>query len=113
MSAFGIEDIRREYDRGEAYGDRWFRAASVGRVTIDEVNGQPLDPDALYAVITSNANFNGMDSSYMFKAAAEENEKSTVTTAVVRDVIWQYISGELDGVIDETYAQAQGRITVR
>ena len=37
----------------------------------------------------------------------------TVTTAVVQDVIWQYISGELDGVIDETYAQTQGRITVR
>ena len=82
-------------------------------VTIDEVNGQAFDPAALYAVITSNANLNGMDSSYMFKAAAEENEKSTVTTAVVRDVIWMYISGELDNVIDLSYAEAQGRITVR
>ena len=101
------------YDRGEPYNDKWFQAASLGRVSIDEVNGAPLEPEALYAVITSNANLNGMDSSYIFKEAAEENEKSTVTTAVVRDVIWQYISGELDGVIDETYAQAQGRITVR
>jgi len=101
------------YDRGEPYNDKWFKAASLGRVSIDEVNGAPLEPEALYAVITSNANLNGMDSSYIFKEAAEENEKSTVTTAVVRDVIWQYISGELDGVIDETYAQAQGRITVR
>ena len=106
-------DTPREYDRGEAYGDHWFRAASVGRVTVDEVNGQPLDPDALYAVITSNANFNGMDSSYIFKAAAEENEKSTVTTAVVRDVIWMFISGEMDNVIDEAYAGTQGRINVR
>ncbi len=101
------------YDRGEPYNDKWFQAASLGRVSIAEVNGAPLEPEALYAVITSNANLNGMDSSYIFKEAAEENEKSTVTTAVVRDVIWQYISGELDGVIDETYAQAQGRITVR
>ena len=106
-------DTPREYDRGEAYGDHWFRAASVGRVTVDEVNGQPLEPDALYAVITSNANFNGMDSSYIFKAAAEENEKSTVTTAVVRDVIWMFISGEMDNVIDEAYAAPQGRINLK
>lgn len=105
-------DTAVSYDRGESYNDKWFKAASLGRVSIEEVNGAPLEPEALYAVITSNANLNGMDSSYIFKEAAEENEKSTVTTAVVRDVIWQYISGELDGVIDETYAQAQGRITV-
>ena len=36
------------------------------------MNGQPFDPEAVYAVITSNANFNGMDSSYIFAAAAEE-----------------------------------------
>ena len=103
----------KEYDRGEAYGDNWFTAASLGRVTVDEVNGQPFDAEAVYAVITSNANFNGMDSSYVLKAAAEENEKSTITTAVVRDVIWLYIAGELNNVIPDTYAEAQGRITVK
>ncbi len=106
-------DTSVAYDKGEAYGDHWFRAASLGRVTVGDVNGQPFEPEAAYAVITSNANFNGMDSSYIFKAAAEENEKSTITTAVVRDVIWQYISGELKGVIAGPYAEAQGRITVR
>ena len=106
-------DTGREYDKGEAYNEKWFRAASLGRVTVEEVNGQPFDAEAVYAVITSNANYNGMDSSYAFKAAAEENEKSTVTTAVVRDVVWLYISEELNGVIGEAYAQAQGRITVR
>jgi hypothetical protein len=54
-----------------------------------------------------------MDSSYVLKAAAEENEKSTITTAVVRDVIWLYIAGELNNVIPDTYAEAQGRITVK
>ena len=106
-------DTGKAYDKGEAYGEHWFKAASLGRAAIEEVNGQPFDAEAVYAVITSNANFNGMDSSYMFKAAAEENEKSTITTAVVRDVIWLYIAGELSNVIDETYAEAQGRITVR
>ena len=116
MQVSGIRytvDTAVAYDAGEAYGDHWFKAASLGRVTIDEVNGQPCDAEATYAVITSNANFNGMDSSYLFKAAAEENEKSTITTAVVRDVIWMYIAEELGSVIGGDYAEAQGRITIK
>ncbi|MBR3503858.1 MAG: 5'-nucleotidase C-terminal domain-containing protein [Clostridia bacterium] len=105
-------DTSVEYDKGEAYGDNWFVANSLGRVTIGEVNGQPFDAEATYAVITSNANFNGMDSSYIFKAAAEANEKSTVTTAVVRDVVWMYLASELGNVIGEDYAEPQGRVTV-
>ena len=107
-------DTTKEFDKGEAYGDKgWFKAASLGRVTIEEVNGQPFDTQATYAVITSNANFNGMDSSYIFAAAAEENQQSTITVAVVRDVVWLYLAGELGNVVDDTYAEAQGRITVK
>lgn len=117
MQASGMKytvDTAKEYEKGEAYGENWFKAAAPGgRVTIEEVNGQPFDPEAVYAVITSNANFNGMDSSYMFKEAAEENWKSTITTAVVRDVIWLYIAGELNNVVGDAYAEAQGRITVK
>ena len=106
-------DTAKAYAAGEPYNDKWFRAASLGRVTVEDVNGLPFDAEATYAVITSNANFNGMDSSYMLKEAAAENEKSTVTTAVVRDVIWLYIAGELNNVIAAPYAEAQGRITVK
>ena len=35
-------DTGREYDKNEAYGDHWFRAASLKRVEIGEVNGQPF-----------------------------------------------------------------------
>lgn len=115
MQAAGLSytvDLSAEYDKGEAYGENWFMAASLGRVSITDVNGQAFDPEATYAVITSNANFNGMDSSYIFKAAAEANEKSTITTAVVRDVVWMYLSEELGNVVGETYAEPQGRITI-
>ncbi len=101
------------YDKGEAYGDHWFVAGSLGRVTIEEINGQPFDAEAVYAVITSNANFNGMDSSYMLKEAAQANEKSAITTAVVRDVVWLYLAGELNNVIGEAYAEPQGRIALQ
>ena len=110
-------DTAKAYDKGEAYGEsgNWFRAASLGRVTVEEVNGQPFDPEAVYAVITSNANAKGgMDASYVFKSvAALEDEKTIVTTAVVRDVIWLYIAGELGNMIGEPYAETQGRITLK
>ena len=76
------------------------------------MNGQPFDETATYAVVTSNANFNGMASSYVLKAAAEANEQSAVTTAVVRDVVFQFIAAELNHQIGETYAAPQGRLTV-
>ncbi len=116
MQAAGIKytvDTSKPYDQGAPYGDHWFTAASLSRVTIEEVNGQPLNAEDLYAVITSNANFNGMDSSYIFPTAAEEHEKSTITTAVVREIVWKYIASELNNVIGEAYAESQGRITVR
>ena len=106
-------DTANAYDKGEAYGDNWFMAGSLSRVTVTDVNGQPLDEEAVYAVITSNANFNGMDSSYVFKAAAEANENSTITTAVVRDVIWMYLSDELNNVVSDQYAEPQGRLIVK
>ena len=105
-------DLAQEYDKGEAYGDNWFKAASLRRVTITDVNGQPFDAEATYAVITSNANYHGMDASYIFPEAVEANAKSAVTTAVVRDVVWQYIAEELHNVVGENYAALQGRITL-
>lgn len=106
-------DTAKAYDALEAYGDHWFTAGSVSRVSISDVNGQPFDETATYAVVTSNANFNGMDSSYVFKTAAEENELSAVTVAVVRDVIWSYIASELNNQIGDAYAAPQGRLTVQ
>ena len=106
-------DTTKEYDKGEAYGDNWFTAASLNRVEITEVNGQPFDAEATYAVITSNANFNGMDSSYIFKAAAEANDHSTITTAVVRDIVWLYIADELHNIVGEDYADVQGRLIIK
>lgn len=106
-------DAYKAYDKGEAYGTSWSKANSITRVTITEVNGKAFDENAVYAVITNNANYNGMDSSYAFKEAVEEtSDKSTITTASVRDVIWMYIKEKLGGVIGEEYALPQGRITV-
>jgi len=98
------------FDAGEAYGNHWFRANSLGRVTITSVNGNPFDPNATYAIITSNAVFNGMDSNYISLERCDEF--STITSALVVDVVWMFIMQELGGVIDARYVAPQGRITI-
>lgn len=115
MQVSGIEysvDISTEFDGGEKYGEHWRRANSIGRVSVSDINGAPLDETATYAVITSNANYNGMDSSYIFREAQEADVRSAITTAVVRDVVWLYIKNELNGAIDERYAEPQGRVSI-
>ncbi|MBQ8092274.1 MAG: 5'-nucleotidase C-terminal domain-containing protein [Clostridia bacterium] len=115
MQVSGIEytvDLTRPYEAGEPYGDHWRKAEKISRVSVTSVNGQPFEPDAVYAVITSNANFNGMDVSYVMKEAAEADERSTITTAVVRDVIWQYLTDVLSNRIGSEYEKPQGRIQI-
>jgi len=108
-------DVNRTFNPGEAYRDRiWHRAASVERVTINSINGQPFDPEAIYAVITSNANFNGMDISYVLAARESDTEnKSTITTArVADDAVMAFIASLPDMTIGAEFAAAQGRITM-
>ena len=105
-------DTTKPYDAGEAYGDNWFKANTVSRVTITEVNGQPFDVGATYAVVTSNANYNGMDSSYVFVDAVAANEASTITSGVVREIVWMYIDEVLENVVGDGYETAQGRISI-
>jgi len=109
----GIEftvDITIPFDAGEAYGNHWYRANSIRRVTIDSINGNDFDPAATYAIITSNAIFNGMDSNYISLERCEDY--STITSAFVVDVVWMYIMQELGGVIDGRYAAPHGGITI-
>ena len=103
-------DVSKKYDAGEAYGRNWFVANSINRVIIENINGQAFDASETYAVITSNAIFNGMDSNYI--CAEKDPDLSTITSAGVTDVIWMYINQKLGGVISEQYAKPQGRITI-
>ena len=49
MQAAGLKytiDQSKAFDKGEEYKAPWFKAASVGRVTISEVNGKAFDETA-------------------------------------------------------------------
>lgn len=107
-------DTTADYDAGRAYGN-FFVADSIDRVTITSVNGQPFDPDGIYALVCDNFLMNGNDTYYTLKDAKEAEGAKYINNGSgvkVRDAVAMYIENVLDGIVDETYAKPQGRITV-
>ena len=91
------------YPKSTYYGPN-----SIQRVTIDNVNGKVFDPAATYAVVTNNFAAGGGDTYYAFAAATDQFD----TGLPLDEVVMEYITKELKGVIGETYAEPAGRITV-
>lgn len=99
-----------EYDKeDQTYpGSTYYGPKSIKRVTITEINGKPFDKNAKYAVITNNFVAAGGDTYYAFASVNEQFD----TGLVLDEVVMEYITAQLNGVVDETYAKPQGRITV-
>lgn len=100
-----------EFEGGEEYEGSTYKKPLSKRVTISEVNGKAFDENAVYAVVTSNMIFNGGDTYLAFKNKAEGYNSYNSTDKVVA-VVWNYIKDDLNGVIPEDYAAAQGRISI-
>lgn len=104
-----IDTTKPYQPKAETYpGSTYFGPASIERVTIDEVNGKPFDPAATYAVITNNFCAAGGDTYYAFASASAQFD----TGFPLDEVLMQYISEVLGGVIAEPYIEAQDRITI-
>ena len=110
----GIEftlDLNYDYDaNAETYpGSTYYGPASINRVTIDSINGQPFDPDAKYAVVTNDFCAGGGDTYYAFAAASSQFDTGFTLDAIVME----YITEKLGGVIPAAlYEEPQGRITI-
>ena len=103
-------DTRVAFAQGEAYpGTTYYAPASIGRVTINDINGKEFDPEATYAVVTNDFVAAGGDTYY----ALSVSDVITDTGIPLDEALMQYITEELGGVIPaEKYAEPQGRITV-
>ena len=99
-----------KYDaNAEPYpGSTYYGPKTINRVTIGSINGKDFDPEATYAVITNNFVAGGGDTYYAFAAATNQFD----TGLPLDEVVMEYITKELKGVIGETYAEPAGRITV-
>ena len=109
----GIEftlDTSKAYDaEAEPYPDSaYYGPATINRVSIDSVNGQPFSLTDTYAVVTNDFCANGGDSYFVFSNAVSKFD----TGIALDEVVIEYIAEELGGVIGQEYAEAQGRITI-
>lgn len=99
-----------EYDKQEStYPDStYYGPNSINRVKIKSVNGNAFEPGEHYVVLTNNFCAAGGDTYYAFV-----NATSQFDTGISMDyAVMEYVIDHLDRVIDETYAEPQGRITI-
>lgn len=103
-------NIAPKYDKNaEKYpGSEYFGPKSINRITIKSINGKAFDPNATYAVITNNFMAAGGDTYYAFAAAKEQFD----TGLPLDEILMEYITTELNGVVGEQYAKPQGRLTI-
>ena len=102
-------DTTKPYDNGAPYpGTTFYRPASIQRVSIESINGQPFDMNATYAVATSDFVATGGDTYCSLKG-----KESFDTGALVNDVVVDYISQQLSGVVsEEQYGKVRGDQTI-
>ncbi|MCR5732294.1 MAG: bifunctional metallophosphatase/5'-nucleotidase [Sphaerochaetaceae bacterium] len=103
-------NTRKAYaKRPETYPEStYYGPAVVRRVKINTINGKPWTPFGVYAVVTNNFLAAGGDTYYAFKAASAQYDSSIP----MDDVVMSYITEVLGGVIDERYAEPQGRMRI-
>lgn len=103
-------DERIPYDEAEFYPNSKFHApASIRRVKISQIRGQPFDPEAVYAVATNDYCAAGNGTYYLLKAA----RKHLHTEIPIDQAIVDYIRYGLGGIITEAmYGQPRGDHTI-
>ena len=116
----GIEwtvDCTRPYAKGDLYtlsgkDTAYFAPASIQRVTITAINGEPFDPAATYAVVTDNFLSAGGDTYNAFNRAYSAG--SGFDTGIPIDqALVQYITEALGGRITaEQYGKPRGSLTI-
>ena len=114
ISGMKIEiDTSKAYDAGEEYPDSTYcKPKTINRVTILEVNGQPFDKDATYAVVTNDFCAAGGDTYYAFYRAYSEGNGFD-TSIPTDETLVNYINSALGGEIGSEYAESQGRIIIK
>ncbi|MBR6008032.1 MAG: bifunctional metallophosphatase/5'-nucleotidase [Clostridia bacterium] len=109
-------DTTKAFDQGAVYeldgkAGSYYAPASIQRVTIEEVNGEPFDPEAVYAVVTNNFCAAGGDTYNVFYRAYSEG--AGFDTGIPMDeAVMEYIEQVLEGNITaEAYGEPRGSAT--
>ena len=109
----GIEwvlDTTAAFDQGEVYTlegkeSSYYAPASINRVTIKSINGEPFDEAATYAVVTNNFCAAGGDTYNVFNRAYVQGFGFD-TGIPMDEAVMDYVTEVLGGVIGAEYAEA-------
>ena len=86
----------------------YYAPATINRVTITAINGEPFDENATYAVVTNNFCTAGGDTYNVFSRSS-----SSFDTGIPMDeAVMAYVTEVLNGTITaEAYAEPRGSAT--
>lgn len=101
----GIESTVETTEKGD-----FIKVSGARRVSDVLIDGEPLDPEAVYTVASTEFFLNGGDHYTMFEDAAEITGTTNLTDNAL---LARYIEKDLQGVIPETYMQPGGRIHIK
>lgn len=107
-----VLDTTQPYDQGDLYtlygkDTSYYAPASIRRVTIESVNGEPFDESRTYAVVTNNFLADGGDTYNIFNRAYSQGFGFD-TGIPLDEAVMAYVAEVLDGVIGEQYASPSG-----
>ncbi len=114
----GIEwvlDTTVPFDQGEVYTlngkeGSYYAPASIKRVTIKSINGQPFDENAIYGVVTNNFCAAGGDTYNVLNRAFSQGFGFD-TGIPMDEAVMEYVTEVLGGVIGQEYAEPSGLAT--
>jgi len=114
----GIEwvlDTTVPFDQGEVYTlngkeGSYYAPASIKRVTIKSINGEPFDENAIYGVVTNNFCAAGGDTYNVFNRAFSQGFGFD-TGIPMDEAVMEYVTEVLGGVIGQEYAEPSGLAT--
>ncbi len=107
-----VLDTTKPYDRGDLYvlngqESSYYGPASIQRVSIQAVNGEPFDESRVYAVVTNSFCADGGDTYNVFDRVYNE-DLGFDTGVLLNDAVVAYIEEVLNGMIGEQYALPSG-----
>ena len=106
-------DTTVPYDQGEVYvlggkESSYYAPASIKRVTITAINGEPFDENATYAVVTNNFCAAGGDTYNVFARSSSSFDTGIPMDEAVMDYVADVLGGKITA---EAYGEPHGSQT--
>ncbi len=113
----GIEwtiDTTKAFDQGPVYildgkESSYYAPASIQRVTISAINGEPFDMNATYAIVTNNFCTDGGDTYNVLAHAAYKFDTGIPMDQALIDYITEALNGKITA---EAYGEPRGSLTI-